>query len=542
VVTEHRPRSLSETFRGTRRLDTDVATICHKALELDPEERYDGAAALADDVGRWLSNLPIQARPPSAAYQLRKMMARHKATSAFVGTVLLLLVGLAVTMSVLRSAAEDARRQAQTAVERLEVAHADLEIVADFQARMLSDLNVETIGRHLFASLRLRLDAALEDEPDRAAAIASFSASLLHLNPTDIALGVLDEDILTQAERAVQSEFVEQPGVRARLQHSLGRTELQLGLYERAEALLLQAIATFEAIDAESNTIAVRSDLASLAIFTGEWDKAAAAIERALADGQRLLGGEHPDMLQVRNNEALLYREENKWVEAESLYAALVELSTRVLGADSEQTLLAREGRAFTWSYLERLDEAEAEYAALVPAARRRWGDDHVMTLTFLHNAGQNYVRMKRYDEALQLYQEALEGGRRAQGSDHSETLVSIVNLGRLYTRLERYPEAEAQGREALDIARRTVSPQSIDMAMSCAVLGEALFGQGRHAEAEEYLKQAYDIFVEVFGAASGGAKAMARKIAAGMESRGMVVGVEVWQARANADKPGTNP
>jgi tetratricopeptide (TPR) repeat protein len=419
------------------------------------------------------------------------------------------------------------------------VARANLETVADFQARMLSDLDVETIGRHLFGSLQTRLNAALEGDPNRQTALANFGEWLKLVNPTDIALGVLEEDILTRAEKAVEDEFSDQPEVRGRLEHSLGRTEFQLGLYDRGEAMLRRALATFEETGAESNNIAVRSDLARLAIFAGDWDTAAVELERARTDGQRLLGPDHPDMVAVFHSEALLYREKHNWVAAESLYAELVGLCTRLYGADAGETLNAREGRAYTWSYLARLEEAEAEYAAILPMARRLWGGDHVETLTFEHNAAQNYVRMERYDEALEIYLRSLEAGRRIQGSDHTETLVAVVNLGRLYTRIGRYQEAEAQGREALDIATRTVAPQSIDMAMACAVLGEGLHGQGRHLEAEGYLKRAYDIFATLFGPASGGARAMAEKIVAGMESRGTLADIELWRQRAEPETDG---
>ena len=51
---------------------------------------------------------PILARPPSTAYHLRKLVVRNKLATAFVATMLVGLVGFAVTMSTLYRRADAA--------------------------------------------------------------------------------------------------------------------------------------------------------------------------------------------------------------------------------------------------------------------------------------------------------------------------------------------------------------------------------------------------------------------------------------------------
>lgn len=74
----------------------DAATICLKCLERDPARRYASAAALADDLRRFLAGEPIAARPISAVERLWKWAGRHRGLAAAGATAAAALVALAV--------------------------------------------------------------------------------------------------------------------------------------------------------------------------------------------------------------------------------------------------------------------------------------------------------------------------------------------------------------------------------------------------------------------------------------------------------------
>src|SRR5439155_2126708 len=81
------PRSLND------RIPKDLETICLKCLQKEPARRYATAKALADDLGRFLNDEPIQARRVSRTEKAWRWCRRKPAlASALVLVVLLVLV------------------------------------------------------------------------------------------------------------------------------------------------------------------------------------------------------------------------------------------------------------------------------------------------------------------------------------------------------------------------------------------------------------------------------------------------------------------
>jgi eukaryotic-like serine/threonine-protein kinase len=133
VLTEEPPRASSvakSTAIRARSLQGDLDNILHKAIKKNPAERYASAAAFADDLQRYLSDEPVQARPDTVYYRVSKFVKRHT-----VGTALVSIAVVLLSASLL-AAVIQARRAERAAVQAVtEQGRADREAAAAIAQR-----------------------------------------------------------------------------------------------------------------------------------------------------------------------------------------------------------------------------------------------------------------------------------------------------------------------------------------------------------------------------------------------------------------------
>ena len=78
-----------------RALRGDLQVILSKALALEPEQRYQSASALGEDIDRYLQNRPVLAQRQTRAYRLRKYVQRNRGVLSL---TTVMLIGLAAAL------------------------------------------------------------------------------------------------------------------------------------------------------------------------------------------------------------------------------------------------------------------------------------------------------------------------------------------------------------------------------------------------------------------------------------------------------------
>jgi tRNA A-37 threonylcarbamoyl transferase component Bud32 len=106
------PSAIAADKARARLLKGDLDAIVATALKRQPAERYDSAAALADDLQRYLDGKPVRAQPDSTAYRLKKFVARN---ALAVGAASAIVLALGAGLGVALWQGFEARQQAQRA-------------------------------------------------------------------------------------------------------------------------------------------------------------------------------------------------------------------------------------------------------------------------------------------------------------------------------------------------------------------------------------------------------------------------------------------
>ncbi len=120
-------RSLARQLRG------ELEWITLRAMEKDPDRRYQSASELAADARRHLADEAVLAGPPSRSYRLKKLVRKHRAAfAAAAGLLVILLAGAVVITSLyFRSEAAQQRAESEAARNALEAQSVQAALLGD---------------------------------------------------------------------------------------------------------------------------------------------------------------------------------------------------------------------------------------------------------------------------------------------------------------------------------------------------------------------------------------------------------------------------
>lgn len=422
-------RGLPHSKQLRRQMRGDLDRIVMTALRKEPAQRYPSAAAFAEDIGRYLSGFPVQARGASRWYRLGKFVQRNRAASMATAAVFVVLLVALVAVSI---QARQARLQAMRA-----------EAAKEFLVQMISQADpyenageptmagalhraIPEIGKHfsaqpqLAAELRFAVGFALEGLGQAQAARIQLQLALEHFqqqnDPVPIArtltaLGRVswaDSDY-SQAEAQFEQALSLLEGLnseaanRARYDAlaDLGGLLPKLEQYPRAEQVTRRALALQPAIaDLRPTDIPVLwNNLANALEGNGDLPGAIAAYERSI-ELHRQNNPAHPDLAIALGNLGMTLEIAGDLPKAVAMVAEAAAMQDQVLGAQHPEALLMRYNLGSLQFNAGDLEAAAKNLGAAASAAKAAYAPNHLYTGRFHHRDGEVLLALGRVDEA----------------------------------------------------------------------------------------------------------------------------------------------
>ena len=382
VSTDRDASSTTAEVRGTERkqlaglLRGDLDWITMKAVERDRDRRYGTPSQLAADIGHYISNKPVTARPASFSYRLRKYVRRHR-----VGVAVATVVGaLLVTFAVLQS-------------------------------------------------IQLRKTTRERDRADR---IADFMTGIFKVSDPYQRLGapVTAREILDKASNDIEKNLSKDPELQAHMMYVMGMSYMNLGLYPRAQELFERSVQVASAAKVENpETLRARQRLAWTLFREGRLAEAEAQEKSLVELEQRTLGPENGETLGAMGDFATILQEEGRLPEAEKILSEVLERQKRALGPEARWTLASMDNLAGILVDEGRFAEADNLEQQTLEIQRRVFGPENLHTLNYTLNECEIKLHMGADDEAEKCLQQVLELQNRVLGPNQPEAAETLYYL-----------------------------------------------------------------------------------------------------------------
>jgi tRNA A-37 threonylcarbamoyl transferase component Bud32/tetratricopeptide (TPR) repeat protein len=447
------------------RMDRDLATVCLRCLEKDPNRRYGSAAALADDLDRWLAGDPTMARPVGRAERLW-LWCRREPLAAALSTALAtaLLAGLTGILWKWRE--------------------------ADYQKRLLLGAQAEIL-RQRNDALAARDEAVKSTAKSEAIRRMLFDTMFVNAIPALKARErkVSFEELLDWMAAKVDTNLAGQPEVQAQMDYTLGQAYIAMGAPIKAEALLRRSSETLrQCLGAEHpDTLEKTVALAVALLHLGR----AAEAERLLVPAReaiRLRGVENPSARLATGLLVWALQDQGKTTEAGPLMLEALEHDVRSYGEDHRLTLEARIRVGNLLVHQGRAAEAEPVLRATRNSLIRSVGAENPTTLATTNILAWSLLTQNKAAEAEPLLVDNLSALRRVLGDEHADTMMAVNHLAWALHAQGKVAEAEPMLRRNLEDRRRVLGDRHPDTLVALDHLASMLFHYGRAAEAEPLL------------------------------------------------------
>ncbi|MFZ4573934.1 MAG: protein kinase domain-containing protein [Phycisphaerales bacterium] len=473
-----RPSALAKADAAGE-LRGDLDAIVMRATASEPDDRYTSAAAMAQDLERYLAGLPVSAAGAGWWYVGRKFVSRHRWATAFGAVAAISVAGGAIVagLAARQSARERDRsdRMVSFVLEDM-IDGLDPDKTGGKQASLQEALRTGAVR----AGERLGGDAELVMETLERIGRAQITLTD-HLGAAltfERAANVARESLGAEAERSLRFEYWWRKSA-----WRGGITDGRMQVFSSLRERVVGALGARHPL-----SLRVRTDASHIVGGAGWLDELRAVEREWEAIG---MGGtqEHVETLGTLG-QALRQLEDPGALE---VLERAARVATDGLGAEHSLAVMHRLALARGLEAAEEDERAEPVLREVMETAARVQGDGSVTRRVAMYLLAEVLGRRGAYEEAKRLAREHLELTSLAFGAESVQEIVSQRLIGDLAAGTEDWAVAEGAYRAALQLGERHWGKGRAGVLDNRVRLAGAVLKQGRLEEAMGLLPPVVD-------------------------------------------------
>ena len=465
-------------------LTADLSWIVGKCMERDPDDRYASVLELKKDLERWLEHRPLEARPITGTYRLRKMLRRHRAAVAVAATIAAMLIATAATAIV-------GYRRAESALEKAELA-------VEFQVDQMKSIDPAALGLGFRRGLFAAAEARWKDDSQAKSRIEHLNELLDGVDFTRLAIAQVDQAFFEPGLEVIATKYPELPDLQATLWQSSADTLYALGLYEQAlDPQALAVKARTEHFGAYSKaTLESKAHQGRLLAALDRTQEAAALLDETIEAMHEHTGIDYPAALDALAVRADILQMEGRYQPRKKVLEEVVHRSNRLFGENHPRSLKAQVLLAKaqpTHRVVPLLEQLISKLAAVQ-------GPSHPDTLDAMDDLAWRYYGQRRMGDAIALARDALDRRLAALGEGHPYVISAQARLASLLGQGNQFKEAFPLFRRAIAGSEALFGKRRQRTAIIRGNYGYALWRSGNLVDADRELRFATDTLLAIYG------------------------------------------
>ncbi len=453
------PESVSSTREGNidklhKKLAGDLDNIISMSIRKEPERRYSSIEHFAEDIKRYLNDLPVAAHKDSFTYRAKKFVKRNK-TAVIPAAIIFVLINAGLAGILWQG--------------------------------------------HLAAKER---DIA-KLEADKSNRIKSFLLEMISApDPKQEGSEVKVIDVLNKASGKLEFELAELPQLEAEIRTLLGNTYQNLGIYSSAEAEMNKALEINKKLFGERSKETAMSlkNLGLVYHYEGDFEKSEKFYSTSLEMLRTVESAPTFERALLLDAIGSLMTDKGEYEQAEEITREALIIGESIKGPEDTDVAQIKNNLATSLNYLDKLDEADSLYREALRVFRKHYGNYHIQVSRVINNLAFISIFKKEHEKAIPLLEEALNIKIKVLGQDHPDLILAYSNVGSTYHNIGVYDKAEKFMKASVDVGLKNYDEDNVNLSRSYMWYGRALEGNGKFEEGISYLKRAYEIRKKEFG------------------------------------------